>query len=79
MTPKDYVAIAAIFERSNRSALFTGSAAVSMDAVTDGVCNWKHTAKRHAADIATDIANVMARDNPRFDRERFLKACGVQA
>lgn len=23
------------------------------------------------------IADVMARDNPRFDRERFLKACGI--
>lgn len=25
------------------------------------------------------VADVMARDNPRFDRGRFLKACGVQS
>jgi hypothetical protein len=28
---------------------------------------------------ARAIADVMARDNPRFDRARFLKACGVQS
>ena len=25
------------------------------------------------------VSQVMARDNPRFDRVRFLKACGVQS
>jgi len=25
------------------------------------------------------IADAMAADNPRFDRARFLKACGVQS
>ena len=24
-----------------------------------------------------DLAGALANDNPRFDRERFLKACGV--
>ncbi len=24
------------------------------------------------------LADVFARQNPRFDREKFLKACGVQ-
>lgn len=36
----------------------------------------------HAASIgaaAQCIAEVMQRDNPRFDRARFLKACGVQS
>lgn len=28
--------------------------------------------------VAERIAEVMAQDNPRFDRARFLKACGVQ-
>lgn len=27
--------------------------------------------------IAHNIANTLAQDNPRFDRARFLKACGV--
>jgi hypothetical protein len=31
------------------------------------------------ADIATQFANRLAGENPRFDRARFLAACGVQA
>lgn len=30
------------------------------------------------ADIARDLANVFALENPRFDRARFLTACGVK-
>lgn len=30
-----------------------------------------------AVAIAHGVATVMAQDNPRFDRDRFLKACGV--
>lgn len=33
-----------------------------------------------AADIvAVEFARLLAADNPRFDRERFLTACGVEA
>jgi hypothetical protein len=28
-------------------------------------------------DIATDLANYYAKDNPRFDRTRFFEACGL--
>jgi len=27
--------------------------------------------------VAERIADVMAKDNPRFDRERFYRACGA--
>lgn len=30
------------------------------------------------ADIADSIANALEADNPRFDRARFLDACGVK-
>jgi len=30
-------------------------------------------------DVCDYLANALARDNPRFDRERFLKAAGVQS
>jgi hypothetical protein len=29
--------------------------------------------------LARLLADGMARDNPRFDRERFLRACGITA
>lgn len=31
------------------------------------------------ATIALKLADMMAADNPRFDRKRFLAACGVQS
>ena len=38
------------------------------------------TGTARGADIAAEeIAKTMAADNPRFDRARFLKACGVQS
>jgi hypothetical protein len=30
----------------------------------------------HCYELATDIANYFANDNPRFDRTRFFEACG---
>jgi hypothetical protein len=32
-----------------------------------------------AGDIATDLADYFATQNPQFSRERFLSACGVEA
>lgn len=31
------------------------------------------------ASCAQALTYALANDNPRFDRERFLKACGVQS
>lgn len=33
--------------------------------------------KTATCDIAACLADVFERENPRFDRVRFLKACGV--
>jgi hypothetical protein len=63
MTRKDYVAIAAAIHRTGM-------------AVTIGE---KKTAEYAIRLAAFDIAATMANDNPRFDRARFLKACGVQS
>lgn len=63
MTRKDYVAIAAAIHRTGM-------------AVNIGQ---KKSAEYALKLAATDIAATMANDNPRFDRERFLKACGVQS
>ena len=30
-----------------------------------------------AKGLASDLADVLKADNPRFDRARFLKACGI--
>ena len=35
-------------------------------------------ARQSAIRTANDAAGIFAADNPRFDRERFLKACGME-
>ena len=64
MTKKDYVAIARIINTSNRE---TGDKAANQ-------------ARKHLLDcVANDLADIMERDNPKFDRARFLTACGVRS
>lgn len=36
-------------------------------------------AVQQSEDDAHSIADALAQDNPRFDRDRFLAACGVQS
>jgi hypothetical protein len=63
MTRKDYVAIARV--------------------ISDGQFINCPTKAEHAmmnttrSKIAYQLADLMSRDNPRFDGARFLKACGV--
>lgn len=64
MTRKDYVAIAA--------AITHAQAVMEASRCTE-------TAASALGTIAGTIADVMANDNPRFDRARFLKACGIAA
>ena len=64
MTRKDYVAIAAVFKSRNEMAQNIQNRAVRMT---------------HYAEIAGSLADMLAANNPRFDRARFLKACGVQS
>ena len=47
-------------------------------AVLAAVSNTAHSNAANALrDVADEFARVLGRTNPRFDRERFLKACGV--
>lgn len=39
-----------------------------------------NTAARQSVErVAEGLSNIFARENPRFDRARFLKACGLPA
>ena len=63
MTKKDYEAIARAIERTTHH-----------NAVDSNYNEGWHGA---ITAIRCRLADVMADDNPRFDRQRFLKACGV--
>ncbi len=65
MTKKDYVKFAEMV-KYNRANTGTG-----MDETFAGyrvACN----------DFAYAMADIFKEDNPRFDRDRFLKACGIK-
>lgn len=65
MTRKDYQSLAAALRRAA-----TPAALVQRDADC--------YRQQHAKDVHA-IADALASDNPRFDRARFLSACGVDA
>lgn len=67
MTKRDYVAIAQAFLAAR--ADITGKEPEEC-----------HTDMLDGTSLAAEhIADVMQRDNPRFDKARFLKACGIQS
>lgn len=64
MTRKDYVEIAQILNESRRSlGVYDASEVEEINGAID--------------DISFEIASYCAEDNDRFDRVKFLKACGV--
>ena len=66
MTKKDYIAIANIIKGTKVSAVTHVNKTIG-------------EAEDSTADyIARSLATIMEEDNSRFDREKFLTACGVQ-
>ena len=65
MTRKDYILIAAAINDAYHSASFVN------EEIT-------RVAVLHGIDCAANyLAAALGRDNPRFDRSRFVKACGL--
>jgi hypothetical protein len=64
---KDYELIAAALHRSNMAAGI-GAKPLFGEGMKAGVRL-----------VAIDLAATLEHDNPRFDRARFLKACGVES
>ena len=74
MTRKDYLAIAA--------ALKNDAAHLEPNAVYKDYTKmpqWNAGAYDQWHTTVLALASVLASDNPRFDRARFLAACGVQS
>lgn len=64
MTRKDYVLIAAALARS----------AARKDSLPDDL---HEAAAQHRRDCE-ELADALARENGRFDRARFMRACGIE-
>ncbi len=66
MTKKDYIKIVAVIKKEiDRS---------KSNKTDQDYLNGRYDATR---DTALDLAVVFASDNPRFDQDRFLEACGL--
>ena len=64
MTKKHFEAIAAIIKSD-------------LDALSDVSGPAAESAREACENIAVGMADYFASENPRFDREKFLTACGV--
>lgn len=65
MTAKDFQAIA-------------GAIKDARDALLPGLSPGDTSINRAFDSLSRDLARVLATTNPRFDRARFLAACGVK-
>ena len=65
MTRQDYVKIAGVIKKSQefQHAHFS-------NIITMPICD-------ALSDLAQDLAVIFQSDNPRFDQDRFLEACGL--
>lgn len=73
MTKKDYKAIA---RSINGSTVLMPPLNLSLTDNEKDV--WIAGSKDQLRQIAMDLCEVMHRDNPSFDRERFLIDCGIE-
>lgn len=63
MTKRHFIAIAALLENANLAVVDEYGNPQAADIVT--------------ADLCDAMASYFASENPRFDRQRFLTACGL--
>lgn len=71
MTKKDYELIAGCFNWFNTIQLEQDTKDLEPETVDS-----MRTASK---DIAETLADNLERENPRFNRDKFLKACGLEA
>ncbi len=64
VTRKDYKAIAEIIEVNTEKHKQQGTGSLLCDTVRKS--------------IALELADYFATDNPKFDRQKFLNACGLE-
>ena len=76
MTRKDYENIAAIFNRYREADKLTRQ---TLKPIADeNIPLAIQTAREYRSEcIAFDLCALMEKDNPQFDRRKFLKACGL--
>lgn len=75
MTRKDYVAFAGLLARLPETLALEG---LEVDPIDIRETDDETTMLATRRWVAVHIADLFAADNNRFDRARFLKACGLE-
>ena len=68
LSRKHFEAVARILESNN---------APVEDSTPGFIEGWEAGREAMRRDVANDLADYFATENPNFDRQRFLKACGL--
>ena len=71
MSKKHYIKIASLLAAFKRVAETEKSGDARMRGISDGAA-WA------AEVLAHNLADVFAADNPKFDADKFMAACGVE-
>lgn len=72
MTKKDYVKIAAVLNMGCIQGVSFG-----FDSTPEMERAYKVGSREQWLEIVNRISGVLSQDNPRFDRAKFLEACGL--
>lgn len=76
LSRKNYEAVAKVVSKISRDfSLVAGEG----DSTDENLKGYDRGAVDALTDVRVALADYFASDNPRFDRERFLKACGVES
>lgn len=74
MTKKDYIKFAAMLNTHIDNTQKSIGLSTTHDVLE------YHTARLTEVEaIVRDVADIFQDDNPRFDRDRFLQACGIKS
>ena len=76
MTRTNYIAIAAQLRREREA--WTNIGVVPADYQRGGNDAYRRGARHAVANVALRLAHELEKDNPRFDRPRFLRAAGLE-
>ncbi|MDP2692306.1 MAG: hypothetical protein Q8O88_01540 [bacterium] len=66
-TKKTFIAVANILKKKREVITVEGNEAFSPNQISEALLNG----------LCREFADHFSKQNPKFDRERFLKACGI--
>lgn len=73
MTKKDYIKFAEMIKTRKNELIRL----IDESASPTTIRAWEER-EQEVSDMSILIADIFADDNPRFDRSRFLRACGLE-